>query len=315
MNATQNPPLPEVDEVAAAGIGYVEGEYMPVNQARVSIRENGFSCGDCTYDVAAVWDGAFFRLDDHLDRIFRGCAELMLEPPVSREEMREVMFEMVRRSGLRRAYVQVLVTRGVPAAGKQRDPRLLTPAFYGYTLPYLWILAEDKLETGLDLVIARDVIRIPSNAVDPTVKNFQQGDFIRGQFEAYDRGGNFCLLTDGNGLMTEGAGFNIFALNDGALHTPANGCLLGITRKVALEIAAEMGIPTVVGEIPVEVFEQADELFATSTAGGIIPAATLDGRPVSGGHEGPVTRRIRDRYWELHYDPAHTTPVDYGEPS
>src|SRR3954462_6942294 len=124
---------PEIDEVAAAGIGWVEGEYLPVNEARISIRENGFSCSDCTYDVVAVWDGAFFRLDDHLDRLFRGCERLMLEPPATREDVRPLMFEMVRRSGLRRAYVQVIVTRGVPAAGKQRDPRLLTPALYGYT--------------------------------------------------------------------------------------------------------------------------------------------------------------------------------------
>ena len=155
MPVSQEPPLHEVDEVAAAGIGYVEGEYMPVNEARVSIRENGFAAGDCTYDVVAVWDGAFFRLDDHIERLFRGCERLKMSPlPASPEGVREMMFEMVRRSGLRRAYVQALVTRGVPAAGKQRDPRLLTPQLYGYTLPYLWILAEDKLEEGIDLIVA-----------------------------------------------------------------------------------------------------------------------------------------------------------------
>jgi branched-subunit amino acid aminotransferase/4-amino-4-deoxychorismate lyase len=300
------------DSTAAYGIGYVEGEYMPVDEARISIRENGFDSSDCTYDVVGVWDGAFFRLEDHLDRLFRGCEILMLEPPADRQEIREMMFEMVRRAGLRNAYVQVIITRGVPSAEKLRDPRQLTPQMYGYTIPYLWILAPDKLEGGLDLVIAKSVTRIPTSSVDPTVKNYQRGDFVRGQFEAYDRGGNFCLLTDGLGLLTEGAGYNLFALVDGTLYTPSNGCLLGITRRVALEIAKEMDIPTVVGSVPVEFAERAEEIFVTSTAGGIIAAATLDGRPVGAGKEGPTTRKIRERYWELHYHPSQIEPVDYN---
>ena len=298
----------------AYGIGYAEGEYLPVNETRISIRENGFDSSDCTYDVVGVWDGAFFRLDDHLDRLFRGCEILMMEPPADREGVREVMFEMVRRAGLKRAYVQVIVTRGLPSAEKIRDPRQLTPQLYGYTIPYLWILAPDKLEGGLDLVIAKSVTRIPSSSVDPTVKNYQRGDFVRGQFEAYDRGGNFCLLTDGDGLLTEGAGYNVFALVDGTIYTPSNGCLLGITRRVALEIAAEMGIPTVVGSVPVELAEQAEEIFVTSTAGGVIAAATLDGRPIGAGKEGPTTRQIRDRYWEMHYEPDQIEQVDYDVP-
>ncbi|HVO54035.1 MAG TPA: aminotransferase class IV [Solirubrobacterales bacterium] len=307
------PPVPAHDEVAANGIGFVEGEYMPVNDARISIRENGFSCSDATYDVVAVWDGAFFRLDDHLDRFFRGCERLTLTPPGSREEVREMMFEMVRRSGLQRAYVQVLATRGVPAAGKQRDPRKLTSALYGYTLPYLWILPPELHEEGLNLVIARSVFRIPPTSVDPTVKNFMWGDFTRGQFEAYDRGGTYCILTDGQGLITEGAGFNVFFLVDGTLYTPSEGILLGITRKVCLEIAEEAEIPTAVGSVPVELAERAEEAFIATTAGGVVAITTLDGRKLGSGKEGPVTRQIRDTYWEWHFDPRHTVPVDYDK--
>ncbi len=293
------------------GIAWVDGTYVPIREGRISILENGFSYSDCTYDVVAVWDGAFFRLDDHLDRLMEGCARLQMELPFGRADVRELLFEMVRRSGLRRSYVQAIVTRGVPSDGKQRDPRRLTPALYGYALPYQWLLPPDRLEIGMDLVIARTVTRIPPTAIDPTVKNFQWGDFMRGQLEAYDRGGSFCLLTDGHGLVTEGAGYNVFALVDGTLHTPADWVLHGITRKVALEIAEEAGIPTVVGRLPVELVEAAEEIFVTSTAGGVIAAATLDGRAVGTGREGPTTRLVRERYWELHHDPAHTEAVDY----
>ena len=298
-------------EEAVAGIAFVEGAYVPTREARIPILDNLVSNSDCTFDVVAVWDGAFFRLDDHLDRLERSCERLQLHPAPTRQEVREMLFETVKRSGLRRAYAQVIVSRGVPRLGKERDPRLLTPELYGFAIPYQWILPEDQQEAGLDLVVAQTVTRIPASAVDPTVKNFQRGDFTRGQLEARDRGAQFCLLSDGKGLLTEGEGMNIFALVDGTLYTPANDCLFGITRKVALEIADEAGIPTVVGELPVALSEKAEEMFGTSTAGGVMAFATLDGKPVGSGKEGPVTRQIRERYWELHYDPRYTDPVDY----
>jgi len=299
------------DETSSRGVAWVEGEYMPIEDARISILENGFTCSDCTYDVVGVWDGAFFRLDDHLDRLFQGCERLRIDPPAERAEVREMLFELVRRSGLRRSYVQVIVTRGVRHGGKKLDLRRLSPALYGYALPYMFILEPERHEVGVDLVVARTVTRIPPTALDPLVKNFHWGDFVRGQLEANERGGSCCLLTDGQGLVTEGAGYNVFALVDGTLHTPADWVLHGITRKVALEIAEEAGIPTAIGAVPVELLSRAEEIFVTSTAGGVMGAATLDGRPVGAGKEGPTTRRIRERYWELHYDPRHTEPVDY----
>ena len=163
------------------------------------------------------------------------------------------------------------------------------------------------------MFVPRGVFRIPAGAVDPTVKNFHRGDFVRGALEVYDRGGTWGVLLDQEGMLTEGDGYNVFALVDGVLHTPADGVLLGITRQVALEIAAEQGIPTEVGPLPLELAQRAEEIFVTSTAGGVIGVATLDDEPVGSGREGPVTRRIRDRYWELHYDPRFIQPVDYPE--
>lgn len=303
----------EQEEVAGGGVACIGGEYIAADDAQISIRDNGLANSDLTMDVAAVWDGAFFRLDDHLDRLFRGCDRLRLTPLPSREQVREMMFEMVRRAGLRSAYVFAMVTRGAPVTGKERDIRELTPALYGYALPYQWILPPDQLEVGVDVMIPRGVFRIPPGAVDPTVKNFHRGDFVRGQLEVYDRGGTYAVLTDADGLLTEGDGFNLFALVDGTLHTPADGVLFGITRQVALEIAAEEGIPTEVGPVSVELAKRAEEIFMTSTAGGIMAVSALDGEPVGSGREGPATRLIRDRYWELHYDPRYIDPVDYPE--
>jgi branched-subunit amino acid aminotransferase/4-amino-4-deoxychorismate lyase len=161
------------------------------------------------------------------------------------------------------------------------------------------------------VVVARDVRRIPPGAVDPTVKNFHWGDLVRGLFEAYDRAAWLPILTDGDGLVTEGPGFNVFAVEAGRVRTPARGVLEGITRATALAIARDAGLEVEECDIPVGALYTADELFLTSTAGGIMPVATLDGRDVGSGRPGPVTTQIRDAYWALHSDPALTLAVDY----
>lgn len=295
----------------AGGCAWIEGEYVPIAEARIPILDAGFVRSDLTYDVAGVWGGRFFRLEAHLDRLERGCERIRLRIPVPRVQLEEILHGVVSRSGLREAYVEAVVTRGVPAPG-ERDPRNWTPRLYCYAIPYVWIVRPELQERGTDVVVARDVRRIPPGSVDPTVKNFHWGDLVRGLFEAYDRGAWLPLLTDGDGLVTEGPGFNVFAVVDGRVLTPQRGVLEGITRRTAIEIARAEGLEVHVGDLPVSVLYAAQELFLTSTAGGVMPVATLDGVPVGGGTPGPVTTRVRERYWELHSDPAWTSEVDYG---
>ena len=296
----------------ANGCAWIEGEYVPISEARIPILDTGFVRSDLTYDVAAVWKGRFFRLDDHINRLFTGCARIRITPPASKEDVRSIMVETVRRSGLRDAYVEVVVTRGVPGPG-ERDPRLWTPRLYAYAIPYVWIVRPEIQESGgVDVVVARNTRRIPVGSVDPTVKNFHWGDLVRGLYEAYDRDSWLALLPDGDGLVTEGAGFNVFAVIDGELYTPARGVLLGITRKTVLEISEQLGVPAHVTDVPVGDLYRADELFLSSTAGGVMPIANLDGQPVGTGKMGPLTKKIRQRYWDLHADPKLTFAVDYG---
>jgi branched-subunit amino acid aminotransferase/4-amino-4-deoxychorismate lyase len=299
------------DNRYAAGCAWVEGQYVPIAEARIPILDTGFVRSDLTYDVAAVWRGRFFRLDDHLDRLLTGCRRIRITPPASRDDIRSIMIETVRRSRLRDAYVEVVVTRGVPGPG-ERDPRLWTPRLYAYAIPYVWIVRPEVQDGGgTDVVVARNTRRIPPGSVDPTVKNFHWGDLVRGLYEAYDRDGWLAILPDADGLVTEGAGFNVFAVIDGALHTPARGVLMGITRRTVIEIAGQLGLPVHAGDLPVGDLYRAGELFLTSTAGGVMPVATLDGRPVGNGQPGDITAKIRTRYWDLHTDPALSFAVDY----
>jgi branched-subunit amino acid aminotransferase/4-amino-4-deoxychorismate lyase len=294
----------------AGGSAWVEGEYVPIGEARVPVVDQGFSRSDGTYDVVAVWNGAFFRLDDHLDRFERGMAKLRLRPPVERDALVRILAELVRLSELREAYVEMIVTRGNPLPGS-RDPRLTTPRLLAYAVPYAWIVSPDEQRVGTHAVVVTDTDRIPVRSIDPTVKNFQWGDFSRALFEAYDRGASQAILTDGNGLITEGPGYNVFAVTGGRVVTAGQGVLRGITRQTVLELAREEGLDVHEAELPVAELLAADEVFLTSTAGGVMPVATLDGVRVGANPPGPVTRRLRERYWELHDDPGFCLPVEY----
>ena len=295
----------------ARGAGFIDGQIVPIEDARIPIVDVGFSRSDVTYDVVGVWDGAFFRLDAHLERFERSCAALHLDLPYGRGEVEEVLMNLMRVTGLKESYVEVICTRGVPPAGV-RDPRAFENRFYAYAIPYVWILPRAEAQLGMDAVITRTVQRIPEISIDPKVKNFHWGDITRGMYEAYERGGRYPILLDADGNVTEGAGYNIFVVTDGELATPAKGVLEGVTRRTVLELAERDGITARVADIPAEVLRAADEVFATSTAGGIMPVTSIDGVPLHAGKVGAVTEMIRSAYWQAHHDPLYITPIDYG---
>jgi branched-subunit amino acid aminotransferase/4-amino-4-deoxychorismate lyase len=294
----------------AGGCAWVGGQYVPADEAQVPLFDLGFLRSDLTYDVPAVWDGRFFRLEDHLDRLERSLAKIRMAPPVGRDELRGILVELVRKTRLRDAYVDIIVTRGRFKPGT-RDPRNTETALYAFVIPYIWVMPLAQQPTGGAAVVTRDVRRIPTGAVDPTVKNLQWGDFTRGMFEALDRGANWPFLPDGNGNLTEGIGYNIVVVKDGVVMTPGRGVLEGVTRRTVLEIAQADGLKTHLGEVPIGALYDADEIFMCTTAGGIMPITTLDGAPVGDGRVGPITGAIWDRYWGLHADPRLTLAVDY----
>jgi branched-chain amino acid aminotransferase len=291
------------------GAAFVEGRFVPVGEARVPILDWGFLRSDATYDVAHVWRGAFFRLDDHLSRFARGMEMLRMTVPYGRAEIRDILLECVRLSGLRDAYVEVVCTRGVPPPGS-RDPRECQNNLFAFAVPFVWIADPEKQERGLHATIAR-VQRIQPEAVDPTVKNYHWLDLVTGLYEAYDRGGETVILVDREENVVEGPGFNVFAVEDGAVFTPDRGVLEGVTRRTVMDLAAEREVPLETRKVPAREVREADEVFVTSTAGGVIPVTRVDGVPVGGGAPGPVTLRLREAYWELHKDPRFATPVQY----
>ncbi len=291
------------------GAAFVRGEYVPIGQACVPITDWGFLRSDATYDVVTVWEGAFFRLDAHLDRFLASCAKFRLDPGRSRAEIVAVLERCVTLAGLRRSYVEMIVTRGQPPWGS-RDPRQAVNQFYAFAVPYVWIANEEQRRRGLHLRVS-DVQRIPAASVDPRAKNYHWNDLTMGLLGALDGGADTVALTDAAGNVVEGPGFNVFAVSGGRLVTPGAGVLEGVTRRTVLEMAQALGIPCDVRALPAAEVRGAQEVFLSTSGGGVLPVTRIDGRSVANGEVGPVTRRLMQTYWEWHADPRYSTPVRY----
>jgi branched-chain amino acid aminotransferase len=293
---------------APPGIAYIDHAYVPMEEAKISVLDWGFLHSDATYDVAHVWKGRFFRLGDHLDRFLASASRLRLSPAVDRAGLARILAECVARSGLADAYVEMILTRGVSPTFS-RDPRDAENRLICFAIPFGWILRPERRETGLSVAISH-IQRIPPESVDPRVKNYHWLDFVMGLYDAYDRGAGSVVLRDASGNLTEGPGFNIFIVKNGTIATPGRGVLEGITRRSVLELARELGVAVEERSVAAGEAAAADEMFATSTAGGIMPVTRVDNAAVADGRMGPVTRRLSDAYWERHADPDWSVGVD-----
>lgn len=292
------------------GMGFIDGAYTPIGEMRLPITDMGFQLGDMCYDAIHVHDGRFFRLEDHLDRWEHSIRERRyVSLGYDRDQVAEVLHGCVARGGLRHSMVTFVATRGSPTTA-HKDLRTCQNRFMVWAMPYYKVVSDDELANGVDIVIA-DTIRIPPEAVDPRVKNFGRLDFVKALFEAYDRDAGYAVLLDRDDNVTEGRGWNIFALTGGRLVSPESGVLEGITRRTVAELSATLNIDCRFDKLAVSTLRSADEVFITSTAGGIMPVSSIDGAKVGDGGPGPVTTRLTELYWKLHADPAYSTPVRY----
>jgi branched-chain amino acid aminotransferase len=289
----------------------MDGRWMPLAEACVPILDRGFVRSDATYDVAHVWKGRFFRLMDHVERFQASMAGLRLSLPYTSQEIADIMILCASRLGLQDAYVHVTCTRGLPPQGT-RDPRLCRNRLYAFAQPFVWIADEQQRREGLHMVLSHTQ-RIPPESLDQRIKNFHWLDLTMGILEAYDRGATAAILPAADGTITEGPGFNIFVVKDGALATPARGLFEGITRRTVMEIARDLQVRCDVRAVQAKEVAEASEIFISSTAGGIMPVTRYEGRPVGDGQPGALTRRIEELYWRRHEDDAYCTLVPYAD--
>ena len=292
-----------------AGTVFIEGKYVSPDEAQVSMFDAGFIYSDVVYDVTSVWNGWFFKLDEHLARFERSCKGFRLSNPYDQDAMKRILARCVKAGDLDDAYVKVECTRGV-IPGRSRDLRGAENTFTGYALPYIWIWGEEKCRNGVNLHVAQTVRRVPDSAIDARYKNYNRGDFTKGKFEAYDNGCDDVIMLGMSGEVTEGSGCNILLVKDGVVATADSNVLEGVTREAALELCSDLGIPYELRRVEEQELAAADEVFTTTTAGGVMPVLALTGNPVGDGKPGPVTTKLQQEYWDRRARGWHGTKVD-----
>lgn len=291
------------------GAAWIDGQIVPIGEAGIPVTDWGLTHCDITYDVVPVWKGAFFRLPDYLARFAASMQALRLDVGMSTGEIRAALHRMVAASGLQSAYVAMVATRGRNPVPGSRDPRDCVNRFYAWCVPYVHIVRPEIAEQGTSVWIAKRVRRIPADSVNPRVKNYHWGDFTSGLFEAKDNGFETTVLLDHAGNVTEGPGFNLFAVFGECLVTPEEGVLHGITRATVMEMAQARGHSVAARALPVDELWRADEVFLSSSGGGVIPVVRVDDRIFSNGAPGPVSRRLRADYFDWLMRDALREPV------
>ena len=296
-----------MNEMFPQGYAWIDSKYVELAEAKIPILDWGFLRSDATYDVVHVWKGRFFRLDKHIDRFFESAKKLRMPCQISRDELKKILANCVIKGKLESAYVEMIQTRGM-SPKFVRDPRLATPRVMAFAVPFGWILKQEDFEKGLNVLLT-DIKRIPPSSVDPTIKNYHWMDLVTGMLDAYEKGNDTAVLVDENNNITEGPGFNLFCVNGSGIFTPDHGVLEGITRQSVFDLAKELHLPITKKSISVEELYNAEELFATSTAGGIMPITKVSGKEIGKGSVGNLTRQLHKLYWQKHSDDSWSTSI------
>ncbi|SLN12001.1 Branched-chain-amino-acid aminotransferase [Roseovarius albus] len=293
------------------GAAWIKGEVVPIEQAAIGVTDWAVTHSDVTYDVVPVWDGAFFRLNDYLGRFEASMRAYRMDVGMDRSQIASALHDMVARSGLKQAYVAMVAARGTPRIAGSRDPRDCDNHFYAWCVPYIHVVKPEVAAAGVSLYIPDNVHRIPDQSLNQRVKNYHWGDFTAALFQAKDNGFESALLTDGHGNLAEGPGFNVFAIFGDKVVTPAQHVLHGITRRTALELCRENGFETEERALPLSELMEADEMFLTSSGGGIFPVARVNAHHFSNGAAGPKATQLRAAYYERLKQPGFRTEITY----
>jgi branched-chain amino acid aminotransferase len=270
---------------------YLNGKFVPAAEATVSVFDRSFVYGDGVFEGIEVENGGIFKLDAHVERLYRSAAFLRIPIPMPKSEMREAIVEVVRRSELRNGYVRPLVSRGAGPLGLERVAELGPPTVV--VMPQHRPPKEARRYRAVVLATRRN----PAQCLDPRVKSNNYLNNVLGKFEQLDAGADAGIFLDVDGFVSECCGENLFAVSEGRLATPpATRTLDGITRQTVIALAREAGIQVAETEMTRYDLYTADELFLTATLSGIGYIVEVDGRRIGSGEPGPVSGRLYELY-------------------
>jgi branched-chain amino acid aminotransferase len=269
---------------------YLDGQFVPEEEAKVSVFDHGLLYGDGVFEGIRAYHGKVFRMEAHLERLYDSAKMINLTIPLEKAEFGELIYETLRRNNLTDAYIRPVVTRGKGDLGL--DPRKCAK-------PTVFIIATswgamygDLYEKGLQAITV-SVRRNAAEALPPNAKSLNYLNNILAKIESIYKGGDEAIFFDTNGYLSEGSGDNIFIVKNGKILTPPTlNNLRGITREVVLECVKNLGIEHQENNMGYFDLYTADEVFVTGTAAEVAPIVEIDGRKISTGRPGPITKEL-----------------------
>jgi len=269
---------------------YVNGQYVGLDEASVSIYDHGFLYGDGVYEAIRAYDGIVFKLREHVDRLYESAKSIKIIIPHTRDELSQLVVELLKKNKLTNSYIRIVVSRGYGKMGV--DPR-------NCAKPTVVIMAEPREPLfgegmkGISAIIS-SLRRTPSWSLDPRIKTLNYLNNIMAKMEATEAGVEEAIMLNEQGYVAETSTENIFIVKNGMLATPhpSQGVLRGITRDSVIQVARGLGYSLEERAITTHELYNADEVFVTGTAAELVPIVRITGRSIGEGKPGAVFLRI-----------------------
>jgi branched-chain amino acid aminotransferase len=288
---------------------YIDGEFFPEADAKVSVFDHGLLYGDGIFEGIRFYNGRVFKLTEHLERLYDSARAINLAVPLNFVELTEAVLETVRRNEIREGYLRLLVTRGKGNLGL--SPDRCPKASLIIIAATIQLYPPEVYQRGMTVVTC-GTRRLSPGALSPAIKSLNYLNNILAKIEANLAKADEGLMLNEQGYVAECTGDNVFIVKRGEVYTPPvySGALCGITWQAVLDIAAELALRVHVQELTRYDIYTADEFFLSVTAAEVIAAVQLDGRPIGDGQPGPITRQIIARFREL--TQSSGTPIYEG---
>ena len=282
---------------------YIDGQYYPKSQAKISVYDHGFLYGDGVFEGIREYHGVVFKLKEHVDRLYRSAHAIMLQIPLTKEEMIQAVVETLRKNKMKDSYIRLVVSRGVGDLGL--DPRKCPKATIIIISDTINIKAGNAKETGITTMFSW-VRRNPVDATTHEIKSLNYLNSVIAKIEANACGVDEAICLESSGCIAEGVGENVFIVKNGELLTPptSTGALAGITAEVVEKLASKLGIKLTVANLTPFMMFTADEAFFTGTAMEMVPIREVNKRIIGTGKPGPVTKKLLVEFHKVIEDPA-----------
>jgi branched-chain amino acid aminotransferase len=276
---------------------WIDGEYRQKEDACISVFDHGLLYGDGIFEGIRVYSGKVFRLQQHLDRLYKSAKAIMLPIPLTHEELTRVIIDAVKENGNPEAYIRLVVTRGIGDLGM--NPRLCSKPTIILIVGSIQFYPEKCYEEGISIMTS-SIRRIGPDMIDVRIKSLNYLNNILAKIEANQAGCLEAVLLNSKGYVTECTGDTIFILANGTLKTPpaTDQALEGITREVILKLATEAGIPVQETSMTQYDLYTAEECFLSGTGAELMPVVKIDGRIIGAGKPGSLTNKIMSLFQE-----------------